>query len=727
MRPTAPILLAILLLGGALSPAEAQQLHGRVRQTWTRLGSDVDPETTDSMVQDYQLNFRNMVARDLSWQLRLRALLRGTDRDDAPTASDTALFEPFLQIVYDGPQWTASAGARMTRVTPKGDHSNARDQERRDYFGRVEWSDEVWNNQTMDVSWNFYRLEREDDAGDFTDRRTNDTRNLLQVGYRASSGGVTVGLENRNFDDVMTGFERDVVEITGSGDFRRHFPGSRLTVTGRALLSEQTRTEYTPDSLDILVSRDLRAGLFAVDNTPQMDPLNATPGLIDGDRNSVAADLDGRDRNYGVDLGFAKEVEVLYLYLERQLQAGSERDFSFEVYTSDDGDMWTQRADFAATDLIDCSDLLPPPPRNPPVSGWCYEPLQNRFEFKVPVLLNRYVKLFSTGFSSAEVPLGVTEMTVFGEETRTGQAEFDASRQSGNLALAWRPSRPWSVNLNFVGGRLRNGSRSSQETEEDFTSTLTAIHRSSRNVTTTGRLQSANRDSTTGRPERDRVASMTVAGSPVPDMDLSAAGIRRRNDGPEGLIAANDSLNLRSAFRLALHTTASLDVSFSHLDNRDLERIQNRRTGRVSLISTLRPGVLFTNDVTMARIEFESDEDFPARTDYDLRSRLSYRPTRVLGGSFEYLWQKIAGRQGTSRLFDLDWLPFPGGALQLQFTVVRDRLGYRGALRDEERVGMRWTLNPRTLVEGTYGVLRRGDETGDSSSRTVTAFLEFRF
>jgi hypothetical protein len=707
----------------AVTSARAGELHGRIRETWTRISTDADPDYTDTVVQDYQLNFRNMIARNLSWQMRLRALLQGSDRDDTTAATDTALLEPFFQIVYEGPAWQASGGARMTRVTPKGGGSTAIDRERRDFFGRVEWSDEIADAQSMDVSWSFYRLEREEDGVNLSE----DDRSILSVGYLASPGGITVGVENRNSEDLVSGFERDAVEFTASGDLRHTFSAAKLTIAGRALASEQFRDEYTPRAIDVEVQRDARAGLFGVDNTAGMDPLMDTPGLIDGDRNSTAVDIDGRDRNYGADFGFPKDIERVLLYLERRLQAGNEQDFAFDVYTSDDGDLWTIRASFSTQEFhSNCSDLDPGRSQTPP-PGWCFEPLQNRFEIRISPSQARFVKVVNTSFSSAEVPLGVTEIQIFGEERRTGRTEFDASRQSGNLTFGWRPSTPMTVNLHFVGSRLTNGGPSMQQTEEDFTSTLASSYRSARNVTTTGRLQAANRNSTTGRPERDRVTSLSVAGSPVPDVDLSASGTRRRNSTPGGVISANDSINLRGAVRLAAHTQTSLDLSFARLDNREIGRIQNRRVGRCALVTTLRPGLLLTNDWTVSRLEFESDEDLPSRTDFDLRSRISYRPSQVLGGSFEYLYQDVAGRQGTSRLLDVDWLPFPGGALQLQFTLVRDRLGDRGAVLDEERVGMRWTLNPRTLFESNYGTVRRGDATGTSSSRSLSAFLEFRF
>jgi hypothetical protein len=82
----------------------------------------------------------------------------------------------------------------------------------------------------------------------------------------------------------------------------------------------------------------------------------------------------------------------------------------------------------------------------------------------------------------------------------------------------------------------------------------------------------------------------------------------------------------------------------------------------------------------------------------ELRSRISYRPTRVLGAALEYLYQDIAGLSGASYLYDLDWLPLPGGALQLQASFRRDQSNITSSMREERRVGARWNLNPNTIA-----------------------------
>jgi hypothetical protein len=49
-----------------------------------------------------------------------------------------------------------------------------------------------------------------------------------------------------------------------------------------------------------------------------------------------------------------------------------------------------------------------------------------------------------------------------------------------------------------------------------------------------------------------------------------------------------------------------------------------------------------------------------------------------------------------------------------------------GTLRDETRLGARWTVNPRTILDLAYVVQKIGDPTAEAQ-RLASAFLEYRF
>jgi hypothetical protein len=220
---------------------------------------------------------------------------------------------------------------------------------------------------------------------------------------------------------------------------------------------------------------------------------------------------------------------------------------------------------------------------------------------------------------------------------------------------------------------------------------------------------------------------VTLAGSPVKDLDLSATGTHRRNTSYGDLVVDADSLSLRGGARILADLEAAVDLGVIRQREGVIGRTTTRRNAHVTFVTTLRPGLVFSNDWGVERVAFgDAAGTESGRIDLDLRSRLSYRPTRVLGAAVEYFHQEIAGRRGSSRLYDLDWLPFPGGALQLQMSLRQDRRSVTGSLRDESRAGARWTINPKTLLDVAYTVIRIGDGSVERQE-VISAFLEYRF
>jgi len=686
--------LGVALTG--LSFLSAQELRGRMRQSYQSLTTG--DTTTDSVLQTYEVSFKNNVTPSTYWQARLRALLTGFDQSGG-ASSDTALYEPFLQVVYEGPEWELSGGSRMTRVGPKGDLSTATHKERRDLFGRLAWSRE----DLPRIDWSVYRIDIESDQI----RTSTEDRSLLTGAFARGPGNVSLGMENRLFTDPRSDFTRDSVEVTGNGDLRGSFASGRVTLGGQALAVRWRVVEETPRALDVDVLRRPRSGLFGEDTTPLTGSLADTPSLVDADFTTPAADLSGDFRNIGVDFGFPETVETVHVTIERRLLPGNDRDYRWDVYTSADGDFWTL--------------LASPAPSS-------FDGLLNRFEIRFGRVTTRYLKVVNTDFSRNEPPLAATEIQVFGRETRSGRERRTQTHDSGNATVTWRAAERLDLSLNTFASRQTTGAGDGETADADLNSTLTTTVRPRGSLTTTMRLQAINRSSTLGRPEADRIAAATLAAAPLPGLDLSVSGTHRRNTSYGDLLVQADSVNVRGAARFLHDVETALDLGVLHQDEGTLGRSTTRRSARVSLATTLRPGLFVSGNWGAERVVSASRTgSLPDRIDIDLRSRLSYRPTRVLGAAVEVLYQDIAGLKGTSRLYDLDWLPFPGGAMQAQFTLRQDRRSVTGNLRDEARAGLRWTLNPRTLLDLAYSVIRSGPAGAAARQEVVSAFLEYRF
>jgi hypothetical protein len=692
MRRRSAVLAALLLVCHA--GAVAQEVKGRIRETYQTASSETND--TESLLQNYEISFKNPVAQGLYWQARLRALLAGFDQSEG-VATDTRLLEPFLQVVYEGPSWQASAGSRMTQLTPLGDTPESPSRKRQDLFGRIAWSAE----RRPRFDWSVARIEIDDSL---LNSSTED-RSLLTLAYGGGLGNTSLGLEGRRYLDRDSEFTRDSLRGTWNGDLRRTLAAGRVTIGGQALVVQGRTDENAPRALVVDVLRRPRAGLYAVDTTPLSGALAVTLELIDANLTAPAADLSGDFRNLGVDLGFPDTVDMALVTIERRLLPGNEDDYAWDVYTSADGEFWSLAAGSVA---------------------YTFNGLENRFEIRFAPVSARFVKIVNTNFSRNEPPLAVTEILVSSRETRSGRRNLTESNQSGNLSVAWSAHPNMDVGFNTFASRLANDTGSGLQTNRDLNSTLTTTLRPADKVVTSLRLQAIQRDSEQGVPESDRIASLGLAVTPLPTLDLSVTGTHRRNTSPTDLLVQADSVNFRADARFLHDVETALDLGILRQEEGILGRTTSRRTARLLLATTLRPGLLLSNNWGVERIEYGGAGVIPGRTDLDLRSRLSYRPTRVLGTEVEYLYQEIGGLSGGSWLYDLDWLPFPGGALQLQFTLIKDRRSLSGTLRDETRLGARWTVNPRTILDLAYVVQKIGDPTAEAQ-RLASAFLEYRF
>jgi hypothetical protein len=671
----------------------AQDLDGRVPGSYS--STREEDQELESVLQEYQIRFRNVIAPGFSWQVRLRALVSDIDQTET-TTNDTTLLEPFLQLVYRRNAWQISGGGRMSRLSPKGRSSDLEKRERLDLFSRVAWI----KPERPQVEWKVSQIDLQEDGLD----TSTDTRSLLTTRYAAPQGATSLALLNRRFENHLTDFTREIIRGTWNGNFRQSFAGGRFVASGNGLVENGEIEEETPNAELVPVGRRPARGLFAQDTTPLTGMLADTPALIDGNLTTPAADLSDNFRNFGVEFSFPEEVDTVYLYIERRLLPGNEGDYTWQVFSSDDGDFWTP----VSTGLVAR-----------------FEELQNRFEITFGFVTTRFLKVVNTSFSLNEPPLAATEIQVLRDELRTGRVTRDDSRRSADATFTWRAHEKVDLNLSSFASRQAIDTSAGTTVDEDWNSTLTTTVRPGRWVNTL-RLQAVNRSRSLSRSEQDRIASLTFAVSPLDRLDLSISGTHRRNTARGDLLVETNSVNVRVGARFLHDIDLALDLSVLRQEDGTLGRIQNRRRANLSLVTTLRPGLFLSNNWSVERFEFDDGNELGDRTDVDLRTRISYRPTRVLGATVEYVYQDIAGTSGDSQLYDLDWLPFPGGALQVGFTLLRDQRAAGGADRDESRVSARWTVNPKTILELNYSILDQS-LAGVEEQKVAGAFLEYRF
>jgi hypothetical protein len=100
-----------------------------------------------------------------------------------------------------------------------------------------------------------------------------------------------------------------------------------------------------------------------------------------------------------------------------------------------------------------------------------------------------------------------------------------------------------------------------------------------------------------------------------------------------------------------------------------------------------------------------------------------YRPTERLIVEIELNWLDNFAGAGLDQRFNIDWIPFEGGSIDLQFDYDRTQnRSINDATTDRWRAAARWTLDPRTFLELQYFA-----NLPDNAPRTEVLQLAFNF
>lgn len=146
--------------------------------------------------------------------------------------------------------------------------------------------------------------------------------------------------------------------------------------------------------------------------TPDRDELLRNPSVIDGDLTTAttidlgtsrSVSTDNRLRDVGAEFGEPlPSINLLYLWVDRQLPEAVWRSLTFEVYQSEDNQAWT-RVDLAAAVQ--------------------FAPFENRFELRIPIVAPRFLKVVvrpvqqSVTTDPQHASIFVTELQTFLEQS----------------------------------------------------------------------------------------------------------------------------------------------------------------------------------------------------------------------------------------------------------------------------------------------------------------------
>ncbi len=448
-------------------------------------------------------------------------------------------------------------------------------------------------------------------------------------------------------------------------------------------------------------------GLSAIDDTPEEGALDPNPALVDG--NTVAGaginiglpptGGDIRLRNAGLRFDVGSEVNILFLWVDRELPQDIAGSFSWRVYSSDDNRNW---------------ELVGTP------APAVFDPFLNRFEIRFPNVTKRFVKTVVAPLSPT-VPGATGFPTILVTELQAAvrrPAQEAAGKQVQTTQRYTLDVRTRLLQVPAVYYEFFYYFRKPDPGESSWTLSngLSAIHRFSRILSGAARV---GRDD--GRElGKDLVAyRYTASLTAVPLETLRHTLVFSGLDETVGESwQKSHSLVLQNIAQLYQGVDVTLGGGvISQSNDTGEELLTTTLNGLVTLVPNRRITVnLIYNDRTTDRSGGGTGGD---RTDYtrDGEVNLTVTPlsTLYLFGAWGFVQQAGQPTRRNER-YSGTFSPFPDGTLRFNFFFGDE---YRSQLNQRERVvspSLRWNVTRMTTFDLSYSDI----STSSDLSRTDT-------
>lgn len=422
-------IIVLLLLSGPRAALASvwEDLGGFV--DLARVHAEVDDNRQDNLRREVNGHFTRPLAPYLNLNLGLRYYRYDQDLD-LSLGSYREEIQPTGELRWDHPLYQLSATAMRRKVTTSNEDA-------------IVTTDYLYSFHSRDTDYPLIKASYEVQHTYFPDDPAGrDIRNRrFQIGADYSRRGTTAAynFSRQRSENIVSGLRslnlRHLLHWNGQYGGAR---AGRLSLTGGLTSQYQDQVDEAPAGGAVLELLAARAGLYALDDGPDLDPLVPVPGLIDGDTadpTDPAIDIGGAhiNINLGVDLGAPVPVAGIYVYTDRP----SGEQVRWQVYVSEDNLTW---------------------------EVWDQAPLQvfnvalNRYEISFAPSDRRYVKVVNAGLNEVAQVL-VTELEVLRErpavarEHRLTFINLMDGRVGYKLSERWRTSLDVSLQHSELMGK----------------------------------------------------------------------------------------------------------------------------------------------------------------------------------------------------------------------------------------------------------------------------------
>ncbi len=417
--------LPLAILSLLLSTAHADIVTGNIElfeQTSDNKTTDATGLTSvtkaRSFLQRYTVNYNNLIFPTINLWAKMRAEQQATNTDTDGTTgkvTDTKLM-PSAGITYTTPfVLTGVSYDELDEKVEAGGQSVTTIRATKNAFLGIRPE----GLPTLDLQYSGQRrYDREHVTLD-----SEDTLYTLSSMYRpVRSVQLNYNVAYDDNQNRLTLGETQSVLQSGRVGYGDQFFDKRLALNAIYNISHQelqsTRGSTSGGGGAILVQLFPLGGLSSISDTPAQNVMDVNQALIDGNLTvgsginigqlpSLTGDI--RQRNVGVDFGFATEVSTLFIWVDRTLPSSVSNSFAWDIYTSQDNQNWSLY-----------QTVFPAP----------FGLFDNRFEVSFPAVKTRYIKAVTRPLSVAVVPPpGVDVSNIFITELQAFDAQ--ASAQAG--------------------------------------------------------------------------------------------------------------------------------------------------------------------------------------------------------------------------------------------------------------------------------------------------------
>jgi hypothetical protein len=465
------------------------------------------------------------------------------------------------------------------------------------------------------------------------------------------------------------------------------------------------------------------AGLSVVETlpTPERITLNPNPALIDGDTNTSA----------GLDLGFtpstsgdvaAREagvqfadtstpVNLLYLWVDRNVPQEIAAAFTFDVWRSDDNTTWT-RVNLAA----------------PPSGGAAvqFSLVQNRFEIGIEEVRARYLKVvmrpLGAGVTTDQrfAHILVTELQPY-RVVLASLAARSTTDTSGNLntTAKYIIQRSWNLAYDF-SAFIAHASGFSRETYSILNG-LSTSRRLSPTVGMSARLDRSDSGGTSTEHEALSRASASLTFDPLPT--LGGGGTYSVTLSQKGRNAVTNGVSGFARADLYQGITVTTNGSVNYGENDAGQTVKGALFGAAASITPHRTFSLtgsynYTTSTATGGGLAESHD-----SNGQVQATASFSPFRALYLASS-VTRYVSGRPpSTLASFSGGFSPFPGGDLVLRFGYNETYDQSTGTRSRQYGPTARWNIRPSAYLDLNYSLENSSSPALSTNVRAFTANL----